>query len=1591
MPSYCDYSYGVSYYLNAPVQLANSTNSTANPAAADFQWLRNDNLNLCMSYSLFQTFPLIITFSLLVFYSVFYCYQQRKSRNYAELSINQGSNTIITSDYNEEYTDNDVENTDLSVSNKDSLTDNLLSAAAPSTAVPLVTIQPATGWTLLILCTSITILPIISLGMQINQTNSFSNIPVFLSLNLILRFIFNFIITSVLFLFTYKYLSSQAEKNILVNTWPFLASIMLNFIFESILLALLLAYHLSNSIPLSVNPRLEIVMASVHLVLAVRCYILLNKQFHLNWFDNVMFSYVQSLILTGKNKGILQLSDLFTLKSNQFIDIHRVSGRFQVLFDAKYAEIQLENAAKEENHKEKTKNNSNNYYNVGKSYNKYSKHYQQLLEAENRIELSEINIVSLLFRQYGLRYCALGCLKLSTDMLIFAGPILLSKLVDFISNYDGESPAKGYLYSLAIILSAVCTTILSTQYNYAINLLTINIRTALIGQIYGKSLKINVNQARISYSSGNITNLMSVDTDRVLNCATSALEFLSLPLQITIALILLHNQVGLALLAGLSLIVFLIPVNSMLTSAINANSAKMLRYKDRRISLIGELLANIVNIKFLALELQFAQKINKIRAKEWEKLKIRKYLDAGCVIFWAITGPLTSISTFFTFSFILHGKLTATIVFTCLALFNILIRPLNATPWIINALIEGRISVKRVNKYLNCPEKQQLKLNNSGNGVAITVQGSFHYGKPAEQSQQPKSPNDGGRINNQSQNESNKNSNSYNIAGNGSNQPVYADLEVKTANSVEEFHRFVPRHRSNARPKSILKRRTIPAENSAQDNTARDSQNKNDTNNSSGPNNANINEVAKRGNLPEESAEIPSGAKQLTFLLEESHVLKKAQHDSAINWDAVVSNYDYSTPIKSPKSPDSADSGDYFTSLDINTALSASSPSSRHRSDSSYNPEMSPPVLVKTALFVLSDLNFSVAQGEFIGVSGPVASGKSSLLLTILGELDGFYHSSAIVTLHSTRIAYLPQQSFLLNATIRENILFGAVYQPTFYNFVVTSCALGQDFAQFPAGDLSEVGESGINLSGGQKARINLARALYSNAEIYLIDDIFASIDVSVAKHIYKSAIQGFLLRNNKTVVLVSHQTQFLGQCNRTFAMNKGKIEQIHTVQPFKPGKSRASDQLSLILGDSEAKNSITLDNSASMQPIIAPNNELASSRITIEESRAQGTIERSVYWAYLSFIGPFLSILTLISLISMQATRNGSDLYLSYWAENVTRDNSNWELTILAVLALCNCVFAVFRAFIFAYSGLVACRNMFSSLLLSVIHSKIQFFEQNPIGRILNRFSTDLYSVDENLPFQSNIFLAQFFLLLGSIVVICCTSPLFLVLLLPLSWLYYRLQANYRVNSREIRRLDSVTRSPIYSLFSQTLSGLIIIRNSAHKAKFSALNLLYLENNQDVAYTAILASQWLTIRLQIIGIAVIAFISLFSVILLTNSHSSLVNASLVGLGLAYAYPLTDSLNALISSATETEKEVVSVERIIEYCGNHNENLANQAASIASASNLNSSLSNNNREELDTVIIRKHVEFLTFGRSAVDWGGFEGRIELLNCSLGRNS
>ncbi|XP_037010121.2 ATP-binding cassette sub-family C member 10 isoform X1 [Artibeus jamaicensis] len=609
--------------------------------------------------------------------------------------------------------------------------------------------------------------------------------------------------------------------------------------------------------------------------------------------------------------------------------------------------------------------------------------------------------------------------------------------------------------------------------------------------------------------------------------------------------------------------------------------------------------------------------------------------------------------------------------------------------------------------------------------------------------------------------------------------------------------------------------------------------------------------------------------------------------------------------------------------------------------------------------------HLEVKKGALVGIVGKVGCGKSSLLAAVAGELHRLHGRVAVWGL-SHGFGLATQEPWIQFATIRDNILFGKTFDAQLYKEVLEACALNDDLSILPAGDQTEVGEKGVTLSGGQRARIALARAVYQEKELYLLDDPLAAVDADVANHLLHRCILGAL--SHTTRLLCTHRTEYLEKADLVLLLEAGRLVQAGPPSEILP-LVQAVPKVWAVDGQGS--------DSATAQSVWNPETtkeglkveEGASGRLLQEESKKEGAVAFHVYQAYWRAIGAGLALAILFSLLLMQATRNAADWWLSHWtsqlkaagndsleaAAPISADSTGllsaqlllfsprsfhllpppstsvfllpkaapngssdvrFYLTVYATIAGVNSLCTLLRAVLFAAGTLRAAATLHRRLLCRVLMAPVTFFDSTPVGRVLNRFSSDVACVDDSLPFILNILLANSAGLLGLLVVLGSGLPWLLLLLPPLSLIYYRVQRHYRASSRELRRLGSLTLSPLYTHLADTLAGLPVLRATGATDRFEEENQRLLELNQRCQFASSATMQWLDIRLQLMGAAVVSAIA---GIALVQHQQGLADPGLVGLSLSYALSLTGLLSGLVSSFTQTETMLVSVERLEEY------------------------------------------------------------------------
>uniref|UniRef100_A0A670Z4Z4 Multidrug resistance-associated protein 1 n=1 Tax=Pseudonaja textilis TaxID=8673 RepID=A0A670Z4Z4_PSETE len=927
----------------------------------------------------------------------------------------------------------------------------------------------------------------------------------------------------------------------------------------------------------------------------------------------------------------------------------------------------------------------------------------------------EPSLFRVLYKTFGPYFLMSFLFKASHDLMMFTGPELLKLLINFVN--DKSAPSwQGFLYTGLLFFTASLQTLVLHQYFHICFVTGMRLKTAVIGAIYRKALVIT-NSARKTSTVGEIVNLMSVDAQRFMDLATYINMVWSAPFQVMLALYLLWQNLGPSVLAGVAVMLLLVPVNAVIAMKTKTYQVAHMKSKDSRIKLMNEILNGIRVLKLYAWELAFKRKVLQIRQEELKVLKKSAYLAAIGTFTWVCAPFLVALSTFAVYVSVSEKNiLDAQKAFVSLALFNILRFPLNILPMVVSSMVQASVSLKRLRVFL----------------------------------------------------------------------------------SHEELD-----------PDSVVR--------------------------------AGSNSVSVKG--------------------------------ASFSWSRTE-----------------------------------------------------PPVL-----------NLAIPDSSLVAVVGQVGCGKSSLLSALLGEME---KQEGHVSLRGS-VAFVPQQAWIQNATLMENILFGRELDGRHYQRVVEACALLPDLELFPSGDQTEIGEKGVNLSGGQKQRVSLARAVYADTDIYLLDDPLSAVDAHVGKHIFDKVIGPKGLLKHKTRILVTHGVSYLPLMDTIVVLSEGKISEMGSYQELLKHGGAFAEFLHTYAGvdhnaagggkERMCENSVQVRRWASgvswdrLSPWPSGGGgggldpqQGASCDLRKGGPPCVSQVKTTVYWEYMRAIGLVISFLSLLLFLCNHVASLASNYWLSLWTDdpvlNGTQQHTSLRLGVYGALGISQGVAVFGYSMAVSVGGIFASRRLHLDLLHNVLRCPVSFFEQTPSGNLVNRFSKEMDTIDSTLPQVIKMFMGSLFNVLGACVIILLATPIAAVVIPPLGLTYFFVQRFYVATSRQLKRLESVSRSPVYSHFNETLLGVSVIRAFGEQKRFIRQSDLKVDENQKAYYPSIVANRWLAIRLESVGNCIVLFAALFAVI---ARHS--LSPGLVGLSISYSLQITTYLNWLVRMSSEMETNIVAVERVKEY------------------------------------------------------------------------
>ncbi|XP_078045915.1 putative multidrug resistance-associated protein lethal(2)03659 isoform X1 [Augochlora pura] len=595
----------------------------------------------------------------------------------------------------------------------------------------------------------------------------------------------------------------------------------------------------------------------------------------------------------------------------------------------------------------------------------------------------------------------------------------------------------------------------------------------------------------------------------------------------------------------------------------------------------------------------------------------------------------------------------------------------------------------------------------------------------------------------------------------------------------------------------------------------------------------------------------------------------------------------------------------------------------------------------------LDEVNLDLEKGKLYAVIGMVGAGKSSLLSAILGEIEV---TEGHVKINGS-LSYAGQEAWVFGSSVRQNILFGQTYDRHRYQRVVKACSLLRDFKQFPHGDQTVVGERGSSLSGGQKARINLARSLYRQADIYLLDDPLSAVDTHVSKHLFEECIQRYL--KGKTRILVTHQLQYVKNVDNIILIEQGKITVFKSYQDL---LDKRPEYCKLLATEGDTNDDSSLEKSGMRRQFSSSSTRSrtpeASSGGTDDEEEdedaeklndglegtSKGLVKGPIFIKYFQ-TGTNLCLATTVLLLYLctQFTASLNDYFIPilvnaeesrhYIIEQVKLNATNDTMIASADVSAAYPYIYIYTAIVLGiftigitrsitfYKVCIMCSQKLHDMAFSaLIRTGMRFFDTNPSGRILNRFSKDMGAIDELLP-KSILDAGQIcMMMVGSLVVSCMVNALFLIPIVFLGFVFYWIRKVFLKTSKNIKRMEGITRSPVFTHLNATLNGLTTIRaycaQEILKKEFDKLQ----DVHTSTVYMYIVTSTAFGFSLDVFCLVFTSLVT-FSFLFLQQSFSG----GEVGLAITQVMAMTGMIQWGMRQNAEVANQMMSVERVLEY------------------------------------------------------------------------
>ncbi|XP_052772990.1 multidrug resistance-associated protein 1-like isoform X2 [Mya arenaria] len=966
--------------------------------------------------------------------------------------------------------------------------------------------------------------------------------------------------------------------------------------------------------------------------------------------------------------------------------------------------------------------------------------------------------------------CAAG-FKLVFDMLQFVSPLLLKFLIGYTTDKSQET-WKGYFYASLMLAVVMFQSIILHQYFHACTVVGMRLRTAIIGSVYEKMLKLS-NTARRSSTVGEIVNLMSVDAQRFNDMMTYIHMIWSGPVQITISIIFLWRTLGPSIMAGVGVMVVMIPLNAVVANKVKEYQVQQMNLKDKRIKMMNEILNGIKVLKLYAWEPSFEKKVLEIRNKELAVLKRMSYLNACTTFMWTVAPVLVCLVTFAVYVLVDSSHiLDAEKAFVSLSLFNILRFPLSMLPQVISSVVQVRVSLERLCKFLGNDELNPNAVQNDPDAKhAVSIKdGEFSWEK----------------------------------TGISTLRDINLDVPVGSLVAVVGT--------VGSGKSSMLQ--------------------------------AVLGEMEKiHGNVTVKGS--------LAYVSQQAWIQNATLQDNVLfGKSADVSRYQEVIQACALQADlDIMPAGDQTEIGEKGINLSGGQ---KQR--------------VSLARAVYQDRDLYLLDDPLSAVDSHV--GKH-IFDNIIGPNGLLKHKTRVLVTHG--VGFLPYVDTIVV------LVDGMVSEMGSYRQLLSHDGA---FAQFLKNYLSEEMEK-------------------ENA-----GDI--ELDVETISQISS------LMKDSK---VLQKQVSVLSERVRT-------VSEAVSTPPGTPDLTRRKP----LPGTQDLNR-----NAAGSQPNKSASDELPNGvkqaqkeeekKLIEAEKMETDRVKMGVFLAYIKSVGIFLSFLTVLFYILYNAANLYSNVWLSEWSNDATKlngtsdpDQQRLRLGVYGALGFIQGLL-VFMASLTLYIGSVhASRALHSSVLHNILFSPMSFFDTTPSGRIMNRLGKDIDVIDNTIAVNFRMVIVTMLYVLNLPIVFIISTPLVLPAIIPVAIIYFLIQRFYVATSRQLKRLESVSRSPIYSHFGETVTGVTTVRAYRQQERFIETSETKVDNNLVCHYPSIISNRWLAIRLEFVGNCILFFASLFAVIARDD-----LSPGIVGLSITYALNVTQTLNWMVRMTTELETNIVAVERVKEY------------------------------------------------------------------------